>query len=125
MKKILFTIILLLNSISLKPDIHTFVLEDKTNELPYSSEFDCKDFTETFINNARAIGIDAFSVGVGWRVEGKILFHQFVGIQSHGEIIWLEPQTDQFYAVTEAGKPLCVIGGECVTDNLVFIHIDN
>jgi hypothetical protein len=100
-------------------DIHAFVESDKTNEIQYSEDFDCKDFTETFIENA--VGFNAYPVGVGLRYGDTLVFHQFVGVEIDGKVYWIEPQSDQFYEVAEAGEMLCFVDGECFAE-LAFVY---
>ncbi len=122
MKKIIFLTAIFITACTPKIDIYEFIQKDHTEQIPYTDDFDCKDFTETFIKNASVYGIDAFPVGVGWWDGDNLIFHQFVGVNTPEGTIWVEPQTDQTYVVSESGGSLCVVGGNCITNKLVFIY---
>lgn len=116
-------IILVIISLFLKSqsDVLEFISTDKTNEIPYSIEFDCVQYSETLITNSQNHGFDAVPVMVGWDRDGKLALHEFVAFNTTDGIIWVEPQNDRQYVVSE--KSLCYIDGECVGD-FRFIYYD-
>jgi hypothetical protein len=118
MKGLAMEIIILLFAFFSKPDLAEFIQSDKTNEIQYTEGFNCRDYTAVFVENARAVGIDAFPIGAGFFIGENLVFHEFVGIQVDGEILWFEPQTDLFYIVNT--EYLCYEDGECW--DLAFIH---
>ena len=113
----IFFLIFTLFSLPSRNDVVNFLLEDETNLIPYSDEFDCKGFTETLMDNA--IGFDAFPVAVGWNNGDGVVYHVFVGFETSDGVVWVEPQNDRFYVVSE--ESLCYEDGECVGD-LLFVY---
>lgn len=118
MKEIILLIYLFFYTPS-ESDLILFLEKDKTNEIPYSDNFDCKDFTETLIGNSF---IKAYPVGVGWDNGDGVVYHVFVTFETKDGIFWVEPQNDRFYDVSDSGLPLCYSDGECVTDKLLFVY---
>lgn len=102
-----------------KSDVLAFVATDKTNEIPYSAEFDCVQYTETLIENA--VGFDAVPVMVGWDDNGTLVLHEFAAFNTKDGIVWIEPQNDRQYVVSD--KSLCYVDGECIAD-FRFIYYD-
>lgn len=101
-------------------DVLDFVLVDQTNTIPYSSSFNCVQFSETLIENAEKEGFKAEPVMVGWWQDGQLILHEFVAFETKDGTIWIEPQNDNQYIVSE--QSLCYTNGECVTNELAFVY---
>lgn len=104
-------------------DLTVFLLKDQTNSIPYTTEFDCVQFSETLIKNANSKGFEATPVMVGWSTDNGIALHEFVSFSTSDGIVWVEPQNDKEYTVSE--KSLCYKDGECITKNLIFVYYAN
>lgn len=104
------------------PNLQEFVEFDKTNDLPYSEEFQCKEFTAEFVSNAEIAGFDAYPVTVGFWSNDTLLFHEFAAVDYEGVTYWIEPQSDDFYNVAKVGESLCLIDGKCFGRLVVVIH---
>lgn len=107
-----------------KQDLVDFIKSDTTNNLVYSDNFDCKNFSETLVSNAKQEGFEAFTVWVAMRTNGAVTYHVFVGFNVNGEVVWIEPQNDTQYVFSGIGESLCYTTGECVSDELLFIGIN-
>lgn len=101
-------------------DLTVFLSKDKTNLIPYTFEFDCVQFSETLIENANSKGFEAFPVMIGWKTKNGIVLHEFVAFSTSDGIIWVEPQNDKEYFVSE--KSLCYTDKECVTNEVIFVY---
>lgn len=99
--------------------VYDFLILDQTNTISYSAEFDCVQYSETLIENA--VGFDAVPVMVGWKTDESFAYHEFVAFNTTEGIIWIEPQNDRQYVVSES--ELCYIDGECIAD-LSFVYYD-
>lgn len=104
-------------------DVTIFLLKDQTNSIPYTVEFDCVQFSETLIKKANSKGFEAIPVMVGWSTDSGIALHEFVSFSTSDGIVWVEPQNDKEYTVSE--KSLCYKDGECITNKLLFVYYDN
>ena len=90
-----------------------FLLKDHTNWNEWTNDYVCVNFSLDLVANARAKGINAWIVAVKFsghpydktQPDG----HTFVAFRTIDQgIIWVEPQTDEMYTVTEIGKDLCL-----------------
>jgi hypothetical protein len=124
MDKIIILFMALVAGSKSNQDLISFVLADQTNTMEYSESFDCVQFSEEFIKNAKLQRFDAIPVMVGWKVDGALALHEFVAVQTADGVAWVEPQNDRFYDVSKSGGPLCYTDGECVTDKLSFMFYD-
>lgn len=104
------------------PSLQEFVEFDKTNELAYTEEFQCKEFTAVFVENAEIAGFDAYPVTVGFWSNDVLLFHEFAAVDYEGVTYWIEPQSDDFYTVAEDGENLCLTTGGCFGRLAFVIH---
>jgi len=104
-------------------DLTVFLSKDQTNLIPYTAEFDCVQFSETLIENAGSKGFKAAPVMVGWNTDNGLALHEFVSFVTSDGIVWIEPQNDKEYIVSE--NSLCYADGECVTKELLFVYYDN
>lgn len=104
-------------------ELTVFLSKDKTNFIPYTVDFDCVQFSETLIENANYKGFEAIPVMVGWNTDDGIALHEFVAFNTSDGVIWVEPQNDREYVVSE--KSLCYTDGECITSELLFVYYDN
>jgi hypothetical protein len=107
-----------------RADILSFIADDKTNEIPYTAEFDCVQFSETLIGEASERGIEARKVFVIWETESGKAYHAFVQFETSDGPVWIEPQNDQEYSIANQGEALCNVNGECVTDKLFMVYLD-
>lgn len=126
MNEFMFLMTMLFSSLgATRADVGMFVQYDKTNEIQYTIDFDCVQFSETLVKNAEAYGFDAFVVQTAWNTDNGIAFHEFVAFNTIEGIVWIEPQNDMEYTVTETGNRLCHTDGECVSSDLMFIRYDH
>lgn len=95
------------------PSLQEFIQFDKTNELPYTETFQCKEFTAEFVGNAKIAGFDAYPVTVGFWNNEVLLFHEFAAVDYEGTTYWIEPQSDDFFVIAKAGENLCFKNGRC------------
>jgi hypothetical protein len=88
-----------LNDWTSEEELMTFIREDKTNRIKYSSDFDCDDFALRMIHNAALIGRRVYYF-YEWTdpnpYNNHIMCMAYV-IEEAEYIIW-EPQTDQIWS---------------------------
>ncbi len=84
-----------------------FILNDHTNWNTYSDIYNCVNFSIDLVSGARQKGIQAWIVSVSF--VGKTIGHSFVAFptKDRGEI-WIEPQSDEAYTISQVGQPLCL-----------------
>lgn len=90
-------------------DVLQFLKEDQTNTLIYIDDiFDCTQFTQTLIDNARAQGFIVSAVEIYWNKEGDA--HDIAAFMTSDKgIIWIEPQDDTQYDLNFPNGKLCSI----------------
>lgn len=99
-----------------------FIQEDETQRETFVlNSFDCVQFSEALIKNAKEQGFDAIPVMVGWDSGDDLILHMFVAFNTSDGIIWIEPQNDREYVVSE--KSLCHVEGDCIGD-FRFVYYD-
>ena len=82
-----------------------FLQEDKTDEMNWSEEFDCNEFTNTFIRNFADKGY--FSCAVALDFEGMSA-HALVAVETReGLLLYIEPQDDFIIESLEIGDNYC------------------
>jgi hypothetical protein len=100
-------------------EVFYFLKEDQTDVLKYSEAFNCVDFSDKLIENARNKGFTVNYVTVYWPEFRES--HTFVAFYTsdHG-IMWFEPQNDIRYTFVDYTKPipqngdhLCYFNGDC------------
>jgi hypothetical protein len=94
-------------------EVMAFVASDQTNTLPYSDNFDCTQFTQTLIDNARARGFIASAVTIYFDEQGNDMHDISAFWTTDKGIIWVEPQDDTQYDMTFPGGKLCSSDGFC------------
>jgi hypothetical protein len=80
-------------------ELMTFIREDKTNHIKYSTDFDCDDFTLRVIHNAAEIGrrVYYFYEWTDPNPNNNHIMCMAYVIEEAEYIIW-EPQTDQIWS---------------------------
>ncbi len=85
-------------------ELKAFIVDDQTDKLIYTGDFICGDFTEKLIENAYQNGISSWPIFVGM----KPISHMFAAFLTTDKgMIWIEPQTDEEYKISNVGEPLC------------------
>ncbi len=101
-----------------------FIQADKTNEIQYTEEFDCQDFSEAFIKNATSQGFEARAVMVVLSNQGNVTFHEFVEVSTINGLVWIEPQNDSEYKLSDIGNSLCYTDGQCVAEEIMYLSYE-
>jgi hypothetical protein len=83
-----------------------FLLNDHTNWNSWTDQYTCVNFSLDLVAHAKLQRINAWIVGVEFA--GQDEGHAFVAIPTSDRgIIWVEPQTDDTYTISQIGQPLC------------------
>ena len=90
-----------------QPTLDEFLSFDKTNEIPYSEDFKCVEFSERLVANAQRFGIESEVVYVFFRNEGGMVFHAIVYFPEYD--VYIEPQSDDYYYIES--NMLCAKAG--------------
>jgi hypothetical protein len=79
--------------------LNNFLKKDKTDEKEYDKKnYDCTEFTHTFINNFSREGFRSHFVAIDWK--NKKPGHDIVGVNlKDGGFVFVEPQTDSIVDV--------------------------
>jgi len=91
-----------------------FILKDHTNWNVWSKTYTCVNFSMDLVDNAKSQDIDAWIVAVDFT--GQPEGHAFVAFPTTDRgVIWIEPQSDNAYTVSQIGQPLCLANnpGKC------------
>lgn len=94
-------------------EVMAFVANDQTNTLTYSDNFDCTQFTQTLLDNARSQGFIASAVTIYFDAQGNDEHEIAAFWTSDKGIIWIEPQDDTQYDTSFPGGKLCSTKGDC------------
>lgn len=98
-----------------------FILDDHTNWNVWTEQYNCVNFSLDLEANARSQNIDSWIVAVVF--ENIDEGHAFVAFPTsdRGEI-WIEPQSDDAYAVAEVGEYLCLLKDPslCIQDGKII-----
>lgn len=85
-----------------------FILNDHTNWNVWTEEYNCVNFSMDLVTNTQSQNMVAWMVAVTFsdHPEG----HVFVAFPtSDSDVIWIEPQTDDAYFMSQVGEPLCLV----------------
>lgn len=88
-------------------DLENLILDDHTNWHSWTEEYNCVNFSMDLVKNVRLKNNEAWIVAVTFldQPEG----HAFVAFPTTDRgIIWIEPQSDEAYMVSNEGELLCL-----------------
>jgi hypothetical protein len=89
-----------------RAELMNYIQKDRTNLNTLTPSYNCVNFSMDLANNAKAAGMIAWVVGVTF-ADGQVR-HTFVAFMTSDRgIVWIEPQTDEAYIVSDVGQPLC------------------
>lgn len=84
-----------------------FILNDHTNWNVYSTLYNCVNFSMDLVANAKRQSIEAWMVAVIFADQPA--GHVFVAFPTTDSgVIWIEPQSDDAYIVSQIGQLLCL-----------------
>jgi len=93
-----------------------FILADNTDSYEWSKDFDCTEFSYTFIENLAKKGYYSCSAELDLFTDGKDIGHIIVAVKTDKGIYYVEPQTDKVIS-TELliiGKNYCdIVDWDC------------
>lgn len=93
-----------------------FVLKDKTNNLEWSEEFDCTEFSNRFIKNFAKKGFFACTTELNMIINGEESGHILVTVKTDEGLYYIEPQSDVVFPADklQVGKNYCnIVGWNC------------
>lgn len=90
--------------------LQSFLASDQTDKITYTDTFNCVQFTQTLIDDARAQGFVVSAVYLKW--VGELDGHDFTAFYTTDQgIVWIDPQ--DFSQYIQGGKQLCDTSGFC------------
>lgn len=106
MKKLLLVIPILLILVACAPtlaDLNAFLEEDKTDEIPYTDEFECHAFAVTLFENAEAEGLEVGFVSVHF---GDYDFHALNVFKTNEGLVFVDNSFGHdAFVILEVGNP--------------------
>ncbi len=110
-----------------REQVMAFLAEDKTNEIPYTLDFNCADFVDVLIENAWVHGFPCWVVWIDTKEypnQSHIIVAFEICKEGKSVLLYIEPQNDKEIKNLEVGKqPILCSGNLCEFTNVTINKI--
>jgi hypothetical protein len=103
-------------------DVRAFLVADRVSEEKYTEDHNCIQFTQELVTHARDAGFLAMGVGVDWNADNGHEIAVFYTTDYH--VVYVEPQSDDYYFAPEIGGYLCNTLGQCYPNKIETVRMD-